>query len=229
MLTRWHYAGQLPAGFFELPQRLYAGQPYYPQAEHQAEQLCQQMAATHDLVGYADAPNTLRLLGIFPPDAAEGTAYFGFWETEDDLAVNQLAFNQLRQDAAARGFGRVRGPLHFSTYFRYRLRLGAVPSWGQFDREPVNPPAYPRLLAGVGFRPALTFESRRLQAATVPAVYRQQAAVLAQLADAPFDFIPLNARAWGGAASRDFRPHSAGFQSEPRLPRREPGAVRPAL
>ncbi|WP_223649130.1 hypothetical protein [Hymenobacter psoromatis] len=196
MLNRWQYAAQLPNGFFELPRQLYAGQPYYPEAEHQAEQLCRQMAATHDIVVYSDDFRTVRLVGIFPKDATDDTAYFGFWETKDEVEINKLAFDMLRQEAAARGFSRVRGPLHFSTYFRYRLRLGAVPSWGQFDREPVNPPYYPRLLAEVGFRPALTFESRRLRAAAVPAVYRQQAAALAQLADSPFEFIPLNASVW---------------------------------
>ena len=196
MLNRWHYTHHLPNGFSELPRQLYAGQPYYPEAEHGAEQLCQQMAATHDIVGYSDDFRTVRLTGIFPKDAADDTAYFGFWETRDNLAINKLAFEMLRQEAAARGFGRVRGPLHFSTYFRYRLRLGAVPSWEQFDREPVNPPYYPRLLAEVGFRPVLTFESRRLRAAAVPTVYRQQAAALAQLVNSPFEFIPLNASVW---------------------------------
>ncbi len=204
MLNRWHYTNHLPNDFFELPRQLYAGRPYYPEAEHEAEQLCQQMAATHDIVGYSDDFRTVRLAGIFPKDAADDTAYFGFWETRDDLAINKVAFDMLRQEAAARGFSRVRGPLHFSTYFRYRLRLGAVPSWGQFDREPVNPPYYPRLLAGVGFRPALTFESRRLRAATVPAVYRQQAAALQQLVNSPFDFIPLSASVWQSGQAEIF-------------------------
>ena len=194
-LHRLPYAGHLPAGFASLAEPLYAGQAYAPADEPPAAQLCELLASTHDIVFYTDY-HTLRLAGLFPKEAAGGLAYFGFWETADDLEMNQLAFAQLRAEAAARGFSRVQGPLHFSTYFRYRLRLGEVPSWGQFDREPVNPPSYPRLLAEVGFRPVLTFESRRLRAATVPVVYRQQAAVLDQLAELPFEFIALNAEVW---------------------------------
>jgi GNAT superfamily N-acetyltransferase len=90
----------------------------------------------------------------------------------------------------------VQGPLHFSTYFRYRLRLGAVPSWQQFNREPVNPPYYPQLLEQLGFRPVLHFESRCLRAADVPQVYAQRQAVQEQLLSTPFDFIPLTPCTW---------------------------------
>jgi len=194
MLHRQPYTGQLPAGFAALSAGPYAGRPYAPADEPPAAQLCELLAASHDIVFYTDH-RTLRLAGLFPK-AAGDVAYFGFWETLNDAALNQLAFDQLRAEARARGFGRVQGPLHFSTYFRYRLRLGAVPSWGQFDREPVNPPYYPQLLAAAGFGPALTFESRRLRAETVPAVYRQQAAALSQLDSLPFDFIQLNSKVW---------------------------------
>jgi ribosomal protein S18 acetylase RimI-like enzyme len=195
MLHREPYTGQLPAGFAALAAAPYAGLAYAPADEPPAAYLCELLAASHDIIFYTDH-RTLRLAGFFPKDSSGGLAYFGFWETTDDPALNQLAFGQLRDEARVRGFSRVQGPLHFSTYFRYRLRLGLAPSWGQFDREPVNPPYYPQLLATAGFRPALTFESRRLRAETVPTVYRQQAAALSQLDTLPFEFIALNARVW---------------------------------
>jgi ribosomal protein S18 acetylase RimI-like enzyme len=195
MLHRLPYTGLLPASFAALGAAPYLDRPYAPADEPPAAQLCALLAASHDIVFYTDH-RTLQLAGLFPKEAAGGLAYFGFWETTDDLALNQLAFDQLRAEARERGFRQVQGPLHFSTYFRYRLRLGAAPSWGQFDREPVNPPYYPQLLAAAGFRPALTFESRRLRAETVPAVYRQQAAALSRLDTLPFDFIPLNSKVW---------------------------------
>jgi hypothetical protein len=195
MLHRQPYTGQLPDGFAALAAAPYAGLAYAPADEPPAAQLCELLAASHDIVFYTDH-RTLRLAGLFPKEAAGGPAYFGFWETADDPALNQVAFAQLRADARARGFSQVQGPLHFSTYFRYRLRLGAAPSWEQFDREPVNPPYYPQLLAAAGFRPGLTFESRRLRAETVPAVYRQQAAALSQLDELPFEFIALDASVW---------------------------------
>jgi GNAT superfamily N-acetyltransferase len=192
-IERLPYIGELPASFDTVGRQLYAGLGYAPDDEPAAE-LCAQLTDTHDIIFYTDHWN-IRLAGIFPK-AGGDTAYFGFWETAGVLLPNQLAFDQLGQDAAARGFGKVQGPLHFSTYFRYRLRLGAVPSWKQFNREPVNPPYYPSLLAQLGFQPVLHFESHCLRAADVPQVYAQRQAVQEQLLDTPFEFIALTAAVW---------------------------------
>lgn len=192
-IERLPYAGELPASFDVVGRQPYAGLGYAP-ADEPAAELCKQLADTHDIVFYTDHWN-LRLAGLFPK-AGGGVAYFAFWETAGALLLNQLAFDQLLADAAARGFGTVRGPLHFSTYFRYRLRLGAAPSWRQFDREPVNPPYYPGLLTELGFRPVLTFESRRLRAEHVPEVYAQRRAGQERFPPPDFEFIPLTPAAW---------------------------------
>jgi GNAT superfamily N-acetyltransferase len=152
------------------------------------------LADTHDIVFYTDHWN-LRLAGLFPK-ASDGVAYFGFWETSGSLMLNQLAFEQLFADAALRGMRTVCGPLHFNTYFRYRLRLGKAPSWRQFDREPVNPPYYPELMTQLGFKPILTFETRRLGPEAVPLLYEQRQAMQDQLSQVPFDFIPLTPDTW---------------------------------
>lgn len=199
-IERLPYAGELPASFDVVGRQPYAGLGYAP-ADEPAAELCAQLADTHDIVFYTDHWN-LRLAGLFPKGG--GVAYFAFWETAGALLLNQLAFDQLLADAAARGFGTVRGPLHFSPYFRYRLRLGAAPSWRQFDREPVNPPYYPGLLTELGFRPVLTFESRRLRAGHVPAVYAQRRAVQEQLPRLDFDFIPLTPAVWQALADEIF-------------------------
>ncbi len=200
-LDRLPYCGELPASFDTVGRQLYAGLGYAPDDEPAAA-LCKQMAENHEIIFYTDHWN-LRLAGLFPKDGSDA-ALFGFWETAGVLLPNQLAFEMLLQDAAERGFRVVRGPLHFSTYFRYRLRLGAVPSWRQFNREPVNPPYYPGLLEQLGFRPALTFESRCLRAADVPQVYEQRQAVQAQLLDSPFEFIPLVPGIWQGLEDEIF-------------------------
>ena len=192
-LERLPYQGELPASFDTVGRQLYAGLGYAPDDEPAAE-LCQQLADSHEIIFYTDHWN-LRLAGLFPKDGGD-TAYFGFWETAGVLLPNQLAFDQLLQDAAGRGFRVVQGPLHFSTYFRYRLRLGAVPSWRQFNREPVNPPYYPSLLEQLGFQPALRFESRRLRAADVPQVYERRRMVQEQLLHSPFEFIALTPGTW---------------------------------
>ena len=205
MLTTTPYTGELSADFTALGRAPYAHLPYGPADEEPlAERLCQQLAGEFDILFYTSAQG-LRLAGLFPKAAGGEVAYFGFWETLDDLSLNQAAFHQLEAEVARRGLRRLVGPLHFSTYFRYRLRLGnAAPSWQQFDREPVNPPYYPVLLSQLGFRPGLTFESRRLGADAVALVYRQQQAAMAQLATLPFDFIPLTASTWAAMENEIF-------------------------
>ncbi|RZK62556.1 MAG: hypothetical protein EOO59_02240 [Hymenobacter sp.] len=211
-LDRSPYDGELPASFDTVGRQPYAGLGYAPDDEPAAA-LCAQLAATHDVVFYTDHWN-LRLAGLFPKAGGE-VAYFGFWETAGKLLLNQLAFDQLLQDAAQRGFRVVQGPLHFSTYFRYRLRLGAVPSWRQFDREPVNPPYYPDLLAQLGFRPALTFESRRLYAADIPLVYEQRPGVQEQLLGSAYEFIPLTPGSWLALEEEIFTLVQAVFSQNP--------------
>jgi ribosomal protein S18 acetylase RimI-like enzyme len=188
-IERLPYADELPASFDIVGRQPYAGLGYAP-ADEPAAELCAQLADTHDIIFYTDHWN-LRLAGLFPK-AGGAVAFFAFWETAGALLLNQLAFDQLLADAAARGFGTVQGPLHFSTCFRYRLRLGAAPSWRQFDREPVNPPYYPGLLAELGFQPVLTFESHRLPAAHLPDV----PAGPEQLLHMEVEFIPLTSAVW---------------------------------
>jgi hypothetical protein len=138
--------------------------------------------------------SSLRVVGIYPHGSTE--AYFGFWETTDYLALNQEAFDLLGNEARQRGYTKLTGPLNFSTYHAYRLRLGDPPSWDMFDREPVNPPYYPALLTHLGFAPTITFESRLIRPDAVPLAYTNKANLLAALQQLPFEFIPLNADTW---------------------------------
>jgi GNAT superfamily N-acetyltransferase len=211
-IERIPYAGELPASFDVVGRQPYAGLGYAP-ADEPAAALCAMLADTHDIVFYTDHWN-LRLAGLFPK-ASEGVAYFGFWETSGSLMLNQLAFEQLFADAALREMHTVRGPLHFNTYFRYRLRLGQVPSWRQFDREPVNPPYYPNLLVQLGFKAVLTFETHRLAPEAVPLLYEQREAVQAQLSQVPFDFIPLTPDIWQARKDEIFTLAQATFSQNP--------------
>ncbi len=156
-------------------------------------QLFRMEAARNEIIVYTDH-QALRLVGIFPENAAE--TFFGYWETAHDLALNQRAFAMLEADARQRVRTGIFGPMNFSTFHRYRLRLGDVPSWGRFDREPVNPPYYPILLDQLGFRVRSRFESRLLRKETVPVVYQDKKQLLAKLTTIPFDFIPLNPDTW---------------------------------
>ena len=193
-ISRIPFQGQLPDSFWRIPDQVYADQPWRP-AENRAltEQLFALEAERNDIIVYSDE-TTLRLVGIFPHESEE--AFFGFWETRNDPARNAEAFELLRQDARQRGRRRLVGPVDFNTFHRYRLRLPPTPGWGEFDREPLNPDYYPALLAGLGLAPVSTFESRRIRPQDVPAVYNEKDMLLRELAQIPFDFIPLNEHTW---------------------------------
>lgn len=210
MLTRLPITGALPPSFFAIPEAVYAGQSLRPAPADPARTaaLFAAEAALHDIILYTDHQR-VRLVGIFPKEKApDGVtdALFGFWEATPDAAeLTAAAFAALAADAAARGFRRLVGPLNFTTFHAYRLRLGAEPpSWGAFDREPVNPPYYPDWLEAAGFRPSLTYESRLIRPATVPVVYSDKATLLAQLAHMPFQFIPLTPEAWAAHEAQIF-------------------------
>lgn len=194
MLQCLPYAHHLPESFWQIPARVYAPEAAAPRESPEVlAAVVAEEAGRHTIQVYTDHAS-LRLLGIFPDDGPD--AFFGLWETLPDAALNQQAFAQLAAEAKRRGYRRLVGPLCFSTFHRYRLRLGAVPSWGQFDAEPINPAYYPGLLTDLGFTPTLTFESRLLQPAVVPTVYDNKAALLAQLQQVPFEFVPLTPEVW---------------------------------
>lgn len=193
-IERIVYSGSLPESFFSVPTGLYAGLPFRPEeVEADTEALFRYESRRNEVILYTDH-RRVRLVGIFPADSNK--AYFGFWETADDLTLNREAFALLEADAQARGRATLLGPLNFNTFHPYRLRLGPVPSWGRFDREPVNPVYYPDLLDALGFRPQTFFESRRVQQEHIPAVYANKNRFLEELQKIPFTSLPLTPAVW---------------------------------
>ena len=155
-------------------------------------QLFELEADRNEIILYLGPPE-VRLVGIFPHQSEE--AFFGFWETDNDLALNQQAFALLEADARQRNRKKLVGPLNFSTFHHYRLRLNE-PSWGRFDKEPTNPMYYPALLSELGFRVRSRFKSRLISTESIPIAYAQKEQLLAMLAHVPFEVIPLNPATW---------------------------------
>jgi GNAT superfamily N-acetyltransferase len=194
MLERIPYSDALPASFFKLATRPYSPLCFAPDEDAPLiEALFRQEAPQHHIVVYTDH-RQLRLVGLFPLQGSE--AYFGFWETTYNPDLNARAFALLAADAVHFRKDTIAGPLHFNTYQRYRLRLGAPPSWHQFDREPVNPGYYPNLLRQAGFTPSLTFQSQLLRAEALPRLYQEKSPALEKLGQIQFDFIPVTPASW---------------------------------
>jgi len=192
-LERIPVHGELPDSFFTLADLPYKELPFRPdESPAVTREVFRLEGERNEVILYTDHAST-RLVGIFPHHSAE--AYFGFWETTGTLEINQAAFSLLESDARVRNREVVIGPLHFNTFHRYRLRLNE-PSWGMFDREPVNPSYYPSLLGQLGYSIRSTFESRLIRKETLPDLYLGKKQLLAALETIPFEFVPLNTTTW---------------------------------
>lgn len=94
-----------------------------------------------------------RLAGFYNPDCIinqKRVAFFGYWETMDDASANRKLFADFESWARSRGAGAVYGPINFSTFGAYRVRMNRFED-GYFPGEPYNPPYYPRLLGELGY------------------------------------------------------------------------------
>lgn len=192
-IKRATYTKALPANFFEIPTSIYASLPFPLSEDKQAiAALFAQESERNDIVVYTDDEN-LRLVGIFPKDTNQ--CFFGFWETTDELDRNGDAFRLLFEDAQRMGRHELIGPLNFTTYQSYRVRLGN-PSWIWFDKEPVNPSYYPDLLMKLGFAKHLLFESRMITGADIPKLYDSKRDLLKRFKEHSFECIQLTPEAW---------------------------------
>jgi hypothetical protein len=175
----WQPDMVLPEAFIELPQQLYADDLYWLGEDEQA--LRWQFSTANPWFDNGCAwlgvvPGQARLAGFLSeqPVKGEPAAFFGFWESIDDEAPNRQLFQGLSDWALSQGVKRLYGPINFSTFGAYRLRLDAFDA-GCFLGEPWNPPYYPALLESLGLgvrhRYFSTFDDLTKSAASVRPVY----------------------------------------------------------
>jgi hypothetical protein len=193
-IKRIEYSGSFPKGFFTIPKKIYKDLDFLPEeSEKYVKELFDLKMEDHKIIIYTDHEN-IRLTGIFPK--AEDHCYFGYWESINDLELNKELFEMLHKDAILLAREKIIGPMHFNTFHRYRLRLRDVPSWGMFDREPVNPTYYPELLEKLGFNTGLTYESRYIPASEIEKIYRDKEKFVSTVEEIPYEIIPLNSENW---------------------------------
>ncbi|MCM4156006.1 hypothetical protein [Gramella sp. AN32] len=203
----------LPDSFFSIPAEIYCGLEFCPEeTKREVLHLFQLKNKDHDIIIYTNHHN-IRLVGIFPKNG--NIAYFGYWETKDNLSLNSRAFELLEADSKKFGKSSINGPMHFNTFHRYRLRLGEMPSWKMFDREPVNPKYYPGLLENLGYTISLSYESRRIPAREIRKIYRDKQRFVKEIQDLPFKIIPLNPENWQNHQEEIFELVQAIFNQNP--------------
>jgi len=187
------FKGKLPEPFFEIADKPYLGLPFQLQEDAEITlKIFNLQSARNEIVLYTDFEN-VRLAGIFPHD--KKYAYFGYWETTDNLNLNTVAFSLLEKDALNKDRTEIIGPLNFNTFHNYRLRNN-LPPWNAFDREPVNPEYYLSLLNKLGYSVRSQFESRYVAKAMVPDFYANKQKFIERLNSLPLNILPLTPNAW---------------------------------
>lgn len=193
-IERIPYNGTLPESFFLIPNKIYSNLDFIPEENsEEVKALFDLKRRDHEIILYTDHTD-LRLVGMFPN--AGTSAYFGYWETSDTNSLNKIAFDQLEIDAKNHGKISLVGPMHFNTFHRYRLRLGDTPSWKMFDREPVNPAYYPKLLESLQYEITLNYESRLIPSSQIKEIYKDKQEFVAKIKELPFKIIPLTPENW---------------------------------
>lgn len=161
----WTGERVLDEAFLRVAREVYAGDPeWLPEDPAQLRFLFSHhhpyLAYGKVWVGFSE--KKARLAGFFDPRLTiEGhrCAYFGFWETQDEAAINVQLFQRFEAWARALGATRVYGPINFNTYGLYRLRTN---DFGEpcFQGEPYNPAHYPALMQALGYQVASQYYSQ---------------------------------------------------------------------
>lgn len=149
--------------FFDVARTVYREDPFWL-GESETEILAQFRREADQpgrRIWWQAIPGTARLaVSIGPDQVIDGqpTAFFGFWESLDNPEANRQLFAEAEDWARDQGARRMLGPINFSTFFPYRVRLSHFAS-GAFPGEPYNPPYYPALLEALGYRVEKRFHS----------------------------------------------------------------------
>lgn len=193
-MDRIIYTGVLPDSFSEIPVNIYKNSGLkFNEKQQTLQYLINEFKENAELLIYTDHLN-FRMIGMFSEDS--NIAYFGFWESIDNIDINIKAFDLFKEDAKSRNIQQIIGPINFNTYLPYRIRIGEFPAWSQFDKEPVNPTYYSTILSQLGFDIELEYESRMIRKENIKDVYFSKESILSDLKNIPFDFISITPEFW---------------------------------
>ena len=148
----------LPDGFVELPQAVYEMEPLWIPEDPEA--LARAFGPDNPWFEQGEAitlcaPGASRLAVFFQPDLRVGgqkVAFFGYWESAGEQLADRELFRRAADWATERGAQGLYGPINFTTFGNYRLRLACEPEAMPFPDEPFNPKTYPNELLRLGFQ-----------------------------------------------------------------------------
>jgi len=193
---------ELTGDFFQLARDIYKTDPHWI-CENE-DKIRQQFSADNSYFENNSAKvfihkDKARLVGFYNTELkieGEKVAYFGFWETVEDDAINSSLFSDFESWAKNCGASRIYGPINFSTYQNNRLRIDAFDQ-APFIDEPYNPSYYPHLLAEQGYEIKYKYFTGINQ--NLPNLVQQLAPsfeMMQKKLDGIFHFEPLNEKVW---------------------------------
>jgi len=152
----------VPAGFVELPGQIYADEPsWIPETP---ESLTAAFSADNPWFDNGRArtfciPGRARLAAFATTVAGQDRTwgFFGYWESVNDRSADRAIFAKAERWLREQGAPRVYGPINFSTFGLYRLRIQTEPGAIPFPDEPFNPPSYPAALERLGYEVDSTY------------------------------------------------------------------------
>ena len=186
--------------FADLPHLVYAHDPAWIPEER--ESLARAFGPGNPWLAAGRAatlcvPGRARLAVFRDPRCRVGgapAAFFGYWEHQGAPDATRRLLDAARDWARAAGAEVLCGPVDFTTFGRYRLRLSAEPGAGAFAGEPYNPPDYPAVLAAAGLAPVQRYVTQI--AALGPRAVAAKVPARDALLDAGYTIEPLDGERW---------------------------------
>jgi hypothetical protein len=201
-ILEWEVGKAVPEEFLSLPHHLYRQDPYW--LPENAREIASAFSPENPYFEQNKAhiwvvPEQVRLAGFYDPSLRikeEKVAFFGFWETADAVEVNKEMFTAFEEWASALGATLVYGPVNFTTYGKYRIRLNLQPGEACFHGEPYNPPYYQALLEACGYTLQTHYQSQYIAEEKVNDIYARKEELIAKAAQVPFRFVHLQPDFW---------------------------------
>lgn len=142
----------VPDDFFELPKKIYKDDFFY--FGESKEFICSLIENHQEKANiHIELNKSSRAVGFIYNDSPVGeskVAYFGFFETLNEPEDCKELFNNLEKWARKQKATKLIGPIDFSTFFRYRIRINHFEN-KPFTGEPYNKSYYATLLEENGF------------------------------------------------------------------------------
>ena len=194
----------VPVGFCELAAQVYADDGQWIPEDPAAIATAFSEGNSWFQSGEAQAfliPGKARAAAFISPEMViDGVqaAFFGYWETTQDPEADALLMAEVEAWAKDQGAKVLYGPINFTTYGTYRLRVSAEPGARTFQAESYNPEGYSAVLEGLHFKTCQRYLVQISSHESVAAMAAPFRAVIDGFVAAGYRFEPLTPELWLG-------------------------------